>query len=81
MGIIEHITVGKIMVKKSKPSVKGESKGSAEEETIKSVKELNIPSFEGSGLIDFYYLFGGIGILLGIIFILISLLRYGFHIL
>jgi len=69
------------MVKKSKPSVKAESKVSGEEETITSVKELNIPSFKGSGIIDFYYLFGGIGVLLGIIFIIVGLLRYVFHIL
>jgi hypothetical protein len=81
MGFIEHITVRKIMVKKSKLSVKVGPKAPVEEEPITSVKELNIPSVEGGGIIDFYYLFGGIGVLLGIIFIIVGLLRYVFHIL
>ena len=68
------------MVKKSKPSVKGESKASIEEETTASLNELNIPTGEG-GIIDFYYFFNGIGVLLGIIFIIVGILRYGFHIL
>ena len=68
------------MAKKSKPSVKIESKASGEEETIVSVKELNIPSGEG-GIIDFYYFFNGIGVLIGISFIIVGILRYVFHIL
>ena len=81
MGSIKHITEKEIMVKKSKPSGKGESKASVEEETIPSGKELKIPSYESGGIIDFYYLFGGIGVLIGIIFIIVGLLRYVFHIL
>lgn len=68
------------MVKKSKPSGKGEFKASAEEETTAPVKELNIPTPEG-GIIDFYYLFNGILVLLGIIMIIFGILHYGFHIL
>jgi hypothetical protein len=69
------------MVKKSRPSSKAESKASGEEETIASGKELNIPASEGGGLIDFYYFFSGIGILTGISFIIIGVLRYVFHVL
>jgi hypothetical protein len=68
------------MVKKSKPSVKLESKALGEEVTIASGEELNIPSGEG-GIINFYYFFNGIGILTGISFIIVGILRYGFHIL
>ena len=67
------------MAKKSKPSVKVELKASGEEETLASVKELNIPSGEG-GIIDFYYFFAGIGVLIGISFIIVGILRYVFHI-
>jgi hypothetical protein len=69
------------MAKKSKPSVKAESKTSGEEETIASVNELTIPSGKDGGIIDFYYFFNGIGILIGIIFIIVFLLRDMFHIL
>ena len=74
------------MVKKSKPSVskpsvKAESKASAAEETIAPEKELIIPSVEAGGIIDFYYFFNGIGVLIGISFIIVGLLRYVFHIL
>jgi len=68
------------MVKKSKPSVKVESKALGKEVTIASGVELNILSGEG-GIIDFYYFFNGIGILIGISFIIVGILRYGFHIL
>ena len=81
MEFIEHITVKSIMVKKSKPSGKGESKASGEEETIAPVKELTIPTSEDGGIIDFYYFFNGVGVLTGIFFIIIGLLRYVFHIL
>jgi hypothetical protein len=81
MGFIEHITVKNSMVKKSRPSGKAESKASGEEETITPGKELDIPSGEGGGLIDFYYFFNGVGILTGISFIVIGVLRYVFHVL
>jgi hypothetical protein len=62
------------MVKKSKPSVKVESKASVEEETI----ELNIPS-TGGGIIDFVVFYNVFGALIGIIYIIVGLLRYVFH--
>jgi hypothetical protein len=71
----------KIMVKKSKPSGKVELKASGEEEAIASGKELAIRSGEGGGIIDFYKFFNGVGILIGISFIIVGLLRYVFHIL
>jgi hypothetical protein len=69
------------MAKKSKPSGKGESKATGEEETIAPGKELTIPFSEDGGIIDFYYFFNGVGILTGIFFIIVGLLRYVFHIL
>ena len=69
------------MVKKSKPSVKSEITISGEEETTAPVKELNVPAFEAGGIIDFYYFFNGIGVLTGIIFIIVGILRYVFHML
>jgi hypothetical protein len=81
IGSIEHTTVKNSMVKKSRPSGKTESKAIGEEETIATGKELDIPSGEGGGLIDFYYFFNGVGTLTGISFITVSLLRYVFHVL
>lgn len=75
------------MVKKSKPSVKRESKASVKEETIASGKEEAIELNDetiGSGkdgIIDFFYFFTGVGVLIGIIFIIVGILRYGFHML
>jgi hypothetical protein len=66
------------MAKKSRSSGKVGSKDSGEEET-KTVPELNVP-VPGGGIIDFYYLFNGIGILIAIIFIIVGLLRYVFHV-
>jgi hypothetical protein len=68
------------MAKKSRSSVTGESKASAEAGTITSEKELYIPIPE-PGLIDFYYLFGGMGILVGIMLIIFIVIHYIFHIL
>jgi hypothetical protein len=62
------------MVKKSKPSIKAESKALVEEET----RELNIPSTSG-GKIDFVLFFFVVGVLIGIIDIIVGLLRYVFH--
>ena len=70
-----------IMAKKSRPSGKGESKASGEEETIAPGKELIIPFSEDRGIIDFYYFFNGVGILTGIVFIIVGLLRYVFPVL
>jgi hypothetical protein len=69
------------MAKKSRSSGKPESKDIGEEETMASGKELAIPSGEGGGIIDFYKFFNGIGILIGISFIIVGLLRYVFHVL
>jgi hypothetical protein len=68
------------MAKKSKPSAKEKSKESVIEETTPSEEELVIPTFTG-GIIDFYLFFTGLGILIGISFIIVGLLRYVFHIL
>ncbi len=58
------------MAKKPKTSVKGGAKASAEEETIAPETELYIPKPEKSGIIDFFYLFVGLGILVSIIMII-----------
>jgi len=81
MGFIKHSTAKSIMAKKSKPSGKAELRASGEEETIAPGKELTIPFSEDGGIIDFYYFFNGVGILTGIFFIIVGLLRYVFHIL
>jgi hypothetical protein len=70
---IEYITERKIMAKKSKSSGKGE--------TSALDTELYIPTPESGGIISFYYLFGGIGILMTIFMIIYLVLRYVFHIL
>jgi hypothetical protein len=56
------------------------SKASVEEKTITSENEVYIP-VPGEGIIDFYYLFGGIGILTGIMFIIFIPIHYVYHIL
>ena len=81
IGSIEYITERKIMAKKSKLSGKGESKASGKEETGALDTELYIPTPESGGIISFYYLFGGIGILMTIFMIIYLFLRYVFHIL
>jgi hypothetical protein len=77
MGSIKHITVREVMVKKSK--VKGGLKVSEEEETSESGKELYIPIPEQGGIIEFYYLFGGIAVVMAIIMIGYIFLHYLFH--
>jgi hypothetical protein len=66
--------VKKIMAKKSKSSGKATSKVSAEEETLESATEMKMPT-PGGGIIDFYYLFGGLGILLSIMMVIYLLLH------
>jgi hypothetical protein len=78
IGFIEHSTVREIMAKKSKLSGKAASKASGEEETLESATELKMPT-PGGGIIDFYYLFGGLGILLSIMMIIYLLLHYVFN--
>lgn len=68
------------MAKKSKSSVKPKSIAPEEEESLAPVTEFNVITPKG-GIIDFYYLFGGIGVLLGIIMIIDILLHYVLHIL
>jgi hypothetical protein len=63
-----------------KPKAKAESHIS-EEETSASGKDVYIPIPEPGGLIDFYYLFSGFGIVFSIIMIGDILLHYVFHIL
>ena len=61
------------MAKKSKQKGKAESTAPVIEETVESG--------EDGGIIDFVYLFNGIGILLGIIYIIFGILHYVFPIL
>jgi hypothetical protein len=77
MDFIEPITVKEVMAKKSK--VKGESKA-PEEETSEAGKELYIPIPGPTGLIDFYWLFCGSGIVFAIIMIVYILLHFVLHI-
>ena len=78
---IEHITVGKIMAKKSKSSAKAESKASVKEETPASDTDMYISTPESGGIINFYHFFNGIGILMMIAIIIYIFLRYVFHLL
>lgn len=65
-----------IMVKKSKPSVKGEPIASVKEEPIVSVKEEPITSGKDGERIDFFYVLAGGGILIGVILVIFIILRY-----
>ena len=83
------------MVKKPRPSAKADSKASAKADSRPSVKnetaatekaeavavkeETLVPEEKG-GIIDFYLFFCGLGILIGVFFIIVGLLRYVFHI-
>ena len=61
----------------SKPSVQELSKPLVQEESGVSVKEeFTVPVSEGKGIIDFYYFFVGLGILITIVFIIVGILRY-----
>jgi len=74
--------VNNIMAKGSKSSVKKESKLSVKEESEAAVNEdLPVSDNNGKGIIDFFYLFAGLGILITIVFIIVGILRYVFHIL
>jgi hypothetical protein len=71
-----------IMAKGQKQPVKKESKPSVKEDADVAVKEeFAVSVKDGKGIIDFYYLFAGLGVLITIIFIIVGLLRYVFHIL
>jgi hypothetical protein len=70
------------MAKGSKSSVKKESKISVKEESEAAVNEdFKVSDNEGKGIIDFFSLFAGLGILITIVFIIVGILRYVFHIL
>jgi hypothetical protein len=65
------------MAKGSKQPGKKESKPAVKEEAEVAVKEeFAVSVDEGKGIIDFYYLFAGLGILITILFIIIAILRY-----
>jgi hypothetical protein len=78
---IEPVRVRNIMAKKSKSPGKGESKAPVKEETIATGTDVYIPTPESGGIINFYYLFGGLGILMTIFMIIYLLLHFVFHIL
>jgi len=74
--------VNNIMAKGSKSSVKKESKLSVKEESESAVNEdFTIADNDGKGIIDFFSLFAGLGILIMIVFIIVGILRYVVHIL
>jgi hypothetical protein len=63
--------------KQPKQPVKKEPKPSVQEDTEVAVKEeFAVSVDEGKGLINFYYFFAGLGVLITIIFIIIGILRY-----
>jgi hypothetical protein len=63
--------------KQPKQPVKKEPKPSVQEESEVSVKEEFVVSeSESKGLINFYYFFAGLGVLITIIFIIVGILRY-----
>jgi hypothetical protein len=66
-----------IMAKGSKQQGKKESKPVVKEDADVAVKEeFAVSVNEGKGIIDFYILFAGLGILITIIFIIVGILRY-----
>ena len=66
-----------IMAKGQKQPVKKESKPSVKEDADVAVKEeFAVSVDDGKGIIDFYYLFAGLGILITIVFIIVGILRY-----
>jgi len=65
------------MAKGSKQQGKKESKPVVKEDADVAVKEeFAVSVNEGKGIIDFYNLFAGLGILITIIFIIVGILRY-----
>lgn len=70
-----------IMAKGTKSSGKKEPKPSVKEEPDVSVKEeFTVSETDGKGIIDFFYLFAGLGVVITIVFIIVGILRYVFHI-
>jgi hypothetical protein len=78
-GSTEQIAVRKIMAKKTR--VKGEAKVSEPDETSGLGKDVYVPIPEQGGIINFYYLFGGIALVMAIIMIGDIVLHYLLHIL
>ena len=68
------------MAKKPRSSAKGETLSPVEADTVESGTELNIP-VPTSGILDFYLIFGGIGVITTIVMIIFLLNQYVFHIL
>jgi hypothetical protein len=69
-----------IMAKGTKASGKKEPKSSVKEESEVSAKEeFTVKETDGKGIIDFYYLFAGLGILITIVFIIVGILHFVFH--
>lgn len=65
------------MAKGSKQSGKKESKPAVKEEAEVALKEeFAVSVDDGKGIINFYYFFTGLGILITIIFIIVAILRY-----
>lgn len=65
------------MAKGSKQQGKKESKPAVKEDAEVAVKEeFAVSVEEGKGIINFYYFFAGLGILITIAFIIIGILRY-----
>jgi hypothetical protein len=63
--------------KQPKQPVKKESKPVVKEDAEVAVKEeFAVSVDEGKGIINFYYFFAGLGILITIVFIIIGILRY-----
>jgi hypothetical protein len=65
------------MAKGSKQQGKKEPKPVVKEDAQVAVKEeFAVAVDEGKGIINFYYFFAGLGILITIVFIIIGILRY-----
>jgi hypothetical protein len=65
------------MAKGSKQPGKKESKPAVKEDAEVTVKEeFAVSVDDGKGIINFYYFFSGLGILITILFIIIGILRY-----
>ena len=63
--------------KQPKQPVKKEPKPSVQEEPDVPVKEeFKVLEEDGKGIINFYYFFAGLGVLITIVFIIVGILRY-----
>jgi hypothetical protein len=65
-----------IMAKGSKQPGKKESKPAVQQAEAVVKEEFAVSVDEGKGIINFYYFFAGLGILITIVFIIIGILRY-----